>query len=350
MIKISVIIPVYNAVLYVRECLDSVASQTLNEIEIICVNDGSTDNSLEILNDYAKKDKRIIVFDQENAGPATARNKALKEATGIFVAFMDPDDYYPSQQVLEQLYKTAVKNDVKICGGSLSRMLNNVEDHNWGGEEKYFIFTEEKLINYKDYQFDCGYTRFIYSREMLSEKNICFPDYRRFEDPPFFVKAMIEAQKFYVVSNPVYCYRIAPKKKKFSETITADILRGLIENLKISRENDLQTLHRITVNNLNSPLIPFIMENAESIKVLELLVSFNNNVDINLLNGDNAFIKNGCKTTALLEVMKLLHTGLQVYKIKMPIRKVYSRLRGWFGRLKRKFYVIFVKSKNVKNM
>ena len=90
--KVSVIIPVYNVEKYLKQCLDSVVNQTLKDIEIICVNDGSTDNSLEILEEYAQKDNRIIIISQENQGQSVARNIALEKATGEYVGFVDSDD------------------------------------------------------------------------------------------------------------------------------------------------------------------------------------------------------------------------------------------------------------------
>ena len=92
MIKVSVIIPVYNVDKYLEECLQSVCSQTLKDIEIICINDGSTDKSGQILKDFAKKDKRIILIEQENRGVSIARNNGLKAARGEYIGFVDSDD------------------------------------------------------------------------------------------------------------------------------------------------------------------------------------------------------------------------------------------------------------------
>jgi glycosyltransferase involved in cell wall biosynthesis len=90
--KISIIIPVYNAALYLRDCLDSVINQTMNEIQIICINDGSTDNSYEILKEYASRDSRFLIINKTNAGVASARNVGLAHATGKYVLFVDSDD------------------------------------------------------------------------------------------------------------------------------------------------------------------------------------------------------------------------------------------------------------------
>ena len=91
MVKISVIIPVYNKEEYLEECLESTLNQTLRDIEVICINDGSKDNSLEILKTYEEKDARIKVFNQNNSGAANSRNNGIKIANGEFVFFLDAD-------------------------------------------------------------------------------------------------------------------------------------------------------------------------------------------------------------------------------------------------------------------
>lgn len=103
-ISISVIVPVYNAEKYLKTCLDSLISQTYTNFEVLCVDDGSTDHSLNILRFYEKKDNRIKVFTQKNAGPAAARNKALQYATGDYISFVDADDY-----LVENAFKILVK-------------------------------------------------------------------------------------------------------------------------------------------------------------------------------------------------------------------------------------------------
>ena len=116
MVKVSVIIPVYNAEKYLRQCLDSVLGQTLKEIELICVDDGSTDRSMEILLEYASKDKRIRVITQKNGGPGKARNTALPYATGKYISFLDADDWF-EQDFLEKMFDRSdeVQADICIC-------------------------------------------------------------------------------------------------------------------------------------------------------------------------------------------------------------------------------------------
>ncbi|MBR0519138.1 glycosyltransferase family 2 protein, partial [bacterium] len=112
--KISVIVPVYNVEKYLPECLDSIVNQTLKEIEIICVNDGSTDNSLSILREYSSKDNRIKIIDKENEGLEYTRKVGLDNATGKYILFCDSDDKYFSNDVFEKLYNEIQKNNSEL--------------------------------------------------------------------------------------------------------------------------------------------------------------------------------------------------------------------------------------------
>ncbi|SFH06792.1 Glycosyltransferase involved in cell wall bisynthesis [Desulfotomaculum arcticum] len=111
--KVSVIIPVYNVEKYLRQCLDSVINQTLQEIEIICIDDGSSDGSWLILEEYASRDYRIRILNQKNAGAGAARNRGLELATGEYLSFLDSDDFF-EQNMLELAYAKAKEDDADI--------------------------------------------------------------------------------------------------------------------------------------------------------------------------------------------------------------------------------------------
>ena len=113
---ISIVTPVYNTEKYLSECLDSIFAQTMPDIELICVDDGSTDNSLNILKDYQKKHKNLKVISQKNGGPGVARNTGIDNATGKYICFWDSDDIF-EPDALEKLYNQAEKNkaDITIC-------------------------------------------------------------------------------------------------------------------------------------------------------------------------------------------------------------------------------------------
>ena len=286
--KISVIVPVYNVEKYLRECIDSIISQTLTDIEIIAINDGSPDNSLEILREYEKKDNRIIVIDKKNEGVGKARNDGINASSGEFIAFMDSDDYYPSNTVLETLYNVAIQNDVKIAGGRKIHLMPDGEfvKDNFFITDEALKFDATGLTEYKDYQYDYGYWQYIYNRKMLIENNIFFPPYKRFQDPPFFVKAMICAENFYVADCESYCYRMVSDTAKYANSKTMDFLCGLSDNLKISKEKDLAKLHCLSAMRLYNDASFMAIQNlfeADSMFVLQKMMQVWSLVDIEWL-------------------------------------------------------------------
>jgi len=137
MIKVSIIIPVFNAEKFIKKCLDSLLKTKLIEIEVLIINDGSTDESLKILNTYTNIDKRIKVFDQENSGQARARNKMLKEAKGEYIIFIDIDDYVDSL-IIDKMYYSALENDADFIycdyyednGNNKKLVRNNIAEDN----------------------------------------------------------------------------------------------------------------------------------------------------------------------------------------------------------------------------
>lgn len=271
--KISIIIPVYNTQNYLKECLDSVISQTLKDIEIICIDDGSTDSSIGILKTYRKKDFRIKIIKQKNKGAAKSRNYAIQIAKGEFVCFLDSDDKYPSADILEKLYINAKENNVYICGGEFSSFTNENSDltQNYSYSQNGYLFDRNEIVDYKDYQFDYGYHRFIYNRNLLLENKIFFENLKRFEDPPFMVKAFLAAKKFYCIDQISYAYRRSHKKVISSKKLVEDCLTGILENLQIAGKNKLNKLLEYTSIRFSQHIDEYITNNI-SIKSYILLM------------------------------------------------------------------------------
>lgn len=247
-ILVSVIIPIYNMEQYLPECLGSVLAQDIDFLEVICVNDASEDKSLQIIQKYAASDDRVIVIDKgKNEGVSIARNTALEIAKGEYVAFMDPDDYYPNNHILSNLYSAARDNAVDICGGiGLMKLFPDgtvlTEKHSFDNH----ILAIPGLRYYKDFQFDYHFTCYLYKLDLIKKNHLIFPRYAAFEDPVFFVQAMMAAKKFYTIDKIVYCYRSIEKPFQSSIAKTIDILMGLQDNLKLSRQNNLSRLHYIS--------------------------------------------------------------------------------------------------------
>lgn len=280
-IKISVIIPVYNAEKYLKQCLDSVLAQTIQDKEIICINDGSTDLSEGLLRAYCEKYDFIHYYNQVNQGPGAARNYALHVAQGKFVSFLDCDDYYLDITALEKMYAACIASNLNVCGSFRSKDVKGqiipMELH----RKLFAVHKETTELEYSEYQSDYHYHNYIYSRELLIDHNISFPLYRRYEDPPFFVKAMIAAKKFCLVPVELYCYREDEMSLGRKKTYIADALRGMIDNLIAARDNNLKILHNLTVDRINNEYYEAIVENAfqNNFEVLDLLRKADSLVD-----------------------------------------------------------------------
>lgn len=269
--KVSVIVPVYNVELYLAQCLDSILNQTLREIEVVCVDDGSTDGSLKILKEYAKKDSRVTVVSRENKGVGYSRNQAIELSRGEFIAFMDPDDYYPTDVVLYNLYTTAKKHNVCIAGGMGLIVYDDKKKEETKKEDFFNCFKEEQLCEYSDFQYDYGYTLFIYNRGMIAKNKLLFPNYKRFQDPPFMVKAFSCAKKFYITKDFVYSYRRSHKEINWTEERVYDLLSGLRDNLILAAQNKLDRLYDGTLKRIKSDYKAII--NSQSSDRINLIKS-----------------------------------------------------------------------------
>ena len=126
--KVSIIIPVYNVQKYLRKCLDSIVNQTFKNIEIIIINDGSSDNSLNICKEYSKKDKRINIINKHNEGVSKARNTGLLYATGEYISFIDSDDWV-EQNMIEELYNSITSNKADLCICNFIKENKNKRDY-----------------------------------------------------------------------------------------------------------------------------------------------------------------------------------------------------------------------------
>lgn len=248
--NVTVIIPVYNAELYLKECLDSVLRQSLTDIEVICIDDGSSDGSAEILEQYVEMDKRINVIHQKNLGVAKARNDSMQIAKGKYIAFMDADDYYPSDDVLEALYNKAETNEVVISGGEFSVLfpdgtIDEAEKFKDDPFEYGYFFEKEGITHFCDYQFDYGFHRFIFLREFLISNNIMFPNLKRFQDPPFLVDALSKAETFYALKKTVYRYRLKATGIHWDIRRIKDLVTGIMYIHDFAQENGYDKLLRL---------------------------------------------------------------------------------------------------------
>ncbi|MBQ8868899.1 MAG: glycosyltransferase [Oscillospiraceae bacterium] len=213
-IYISVIIPIYNAEKYLKKCIESVLSQTLKEIEIILVDDGSTDGSGAILDEYAEKYDNIKVIHQENAGPAIARNVGIANARGEYIGFVDSDDYI-APDMYEQLYTTAIKHNVDIVTGDFVTVKNGRNLNRQGVKlEANKLYGEKEIRELVLYANENRLLWFavksIYKSELVKNNNIHFSELKIGEETPFVLECLLCAKSMYYIDEPFYFYEQSP--------------------------------------------------------------------------------------------------------------------------------------------
>lgn len=225
--KVSIVIPIYNKQKYLKECIDSIIAQTYENIEIICVDDGSTDASLDILYGYKEKDNRIIIIEQENHGAGNARNSGMAIATGKYIQFLDADDFF-ANDMIEKMVKKAQKyeTDIVICNAleyieatgekilhSWLRVENIVFDpFSFSEVENIFQITQATIWNK------------LYSLDFLKKNKIVFQEIKSNNDTGFSILTLFLANKISYVNQPFIFYRtyVDPNRIAFSREKNMD--------------------------------------------------------------------------------------------------------------------------------
>lgn len=241
--KVSVILPIYNVSCYLRECLDSVINQTLKELEIICVNDGSTDNSLDIIQEYAAKDSRIVIITGPNGGYGKAMNKGLDRASGEYVGIVEPDDYV-ALDMFESLYRVAAENDLDFVKSDFYRFSRNE-----AGKEQLQYVTIDRAVQ-KHYgqllnpsedpdniRFTLNTWTGVYRRSFLNTYHIRHNETpgASFQDNGFFFQTFIYAKRAMIVNHAYYRNRrdnpnssVTNKEKVYCMNIEYDFILDIL--------------------------------------------------------------------------------------------------------------------------
>lgn len=242
MAKVSIIIPTYNVEMYLVECMESIIHQTLKDIEIICINDGSTDCSLEILKSYAQKDDRIVLVDKENGGYGIAMNIGLEKATGEYIGIVEPDDFV-KLDMYESLYQIAKDNDLDFVKADFYRFkrtdeddMNMVYNHLSKNPEDY-----NKVFNPSE---DTEAIRYImntwsgiYKKEFIEKHHIRHNETpgASFQDNGFWFQTFIFATRAMIVDKPYYMNRrdnpnssVHNREKVYCMNIEYDHIRDIL--------------------------------------------------------------------------------------------------------------------------
>ena len=265
MVKISVIVPVYNCEDYIEESIKSILNQSFKDIEVICVDDGSTDDSLNILKELSMQDTRLKVFTQENQGSSVARNNALEKVSGDYIYFFDADDYIVDD-CLEKVYSNAINNDSDI----VLFKYDEYKEESFLNHSKKDIEKQFPKTDFNNFTFNCQDYRIrafkgpfapwfkFYKKEFLDKYDFEFPPNLNHNDVPFHVKTILKASKISFIPEYLYHYRIDnpnsisnTRLKRFSDIFSIiQIVENFLkeENLfeEFKKEFEYFKINRIT--------------------------------------------------------------------------------------------------------
>lgn len=337
--KVSIIVPVYNASEYLNKCLDSIIEQTFKKLEIILVNDGSTDNSIDIINEYAKKDKRIIIIDKENEGVSIARNTGIKRSTGEYITFVDSDDYL-EKDAIEKMYNIVTSKNVDIVRSNYQVHYNNTNKVDVGNLFGY----ENKVYNSKEIKNDiiplllsgkipCFIYLLMIKRELLFKTKLFPLNIHMMEDVVLYIDLFTKSSNIYILGNVTYNINFnelgaTNNKKNYERNVfnILDVNSYLKEILK--REKLLNKENILLLNNSNSEAITdFIFKQYlygdNSIELCKKLSNDNvmndiiNNIDKKKINIQRRII-----------VKLIKKRKFKTLKIYFKFRKFLRKLKG----------------------
>lgn len=339
MVKVSIIIPVYNVEKYIKDTLESVVNQSLKDIEIIVINDGSTDNSQLIIDDYCKKYKNIISIIKKNSGVSSARNTGIKIAKGKYIAFLDSDDILPKDSI-ELRYKAAIENNADIVTGGAFKFNSNRE---WP-IKNYFLGN-----GYRDVVFDekLFYTMVNWNKLFKKEliKYIEFDERLTYgEDQVFVTKSYFKAQKVYCIDSNLYYYREREsegsltqlifnnpykvlKQSKLIWEIIKDEIESNFNNITIQNDLKIRYLDRLLSCDIWPPIKQSLLSKDETLQVksLQLLYEFIDKLE------DKSVYKSGklkwIVTVGILEHYRFLTNESKKTYVNL-LRKTINKLDG----------------------
>lgn len=263
---VSVIIPIYNTEKYLHKCLDSVINQTYKNLEIILINDGSTDNSQLIINEYQKKDRRIHCYYQINSGQGKARNQGIDKSCGEFILFIDSDDYI-SETMVEVMINHIMDCDIVICGTSnVDEEYKLIKKH---PKFKNDVINQDNAIRFGGK--DPSPWNKLFKRNLILDNNINFPiDYTSNEDFIFVIKALYYSKRSCTIENVLYNYvqRAGSNTKQYTKGHIYSLLK-VIHDVEIF-ENSVDRKYHKSFSYIYSRLI---------LDDLGVLISYSNRKD-----------------------------------------------------------------------
>lgn len=298
---ISVIVCFSNEEKYIAECLKSISNQINVSLELILIDDGSTDRSFNIVKNNLTNFKNfVLIKNNRRRGISYSRNLGIRLASCPYIAFMDCDDFYPTPDTLSKLHAAATKHSAVIVGGSL--LFADGESRCFEKKLRGQYFSTERPLTYSQYQHDGGFYRFIYSRKFLINNNVTFPYLARYQDAIFFYRALTRTNLFYTIPDYTYVYRKGHKTVLWNRKNFIDHIAGVFYLLRGSSEFHLANLHYLMIQNA----IRSILTKSRSLNIIEVFYlskEFSQRINFGLLKKFGKFdimSKRVCLITAPL--------------------------------------------------
>lgn len=231
---ISVIVPIYNVGDYLEQCIHSICNQTYENLEIILVDDGSTDRSGEICDEYARRDERVKVIHKENGGASDARNAGIVAATGDYISFIDGDDWI-DKNMYEVLSRYAEQNNLDVmCCQLQGESENGKQIANTEEIINFRIMNSDELLCYVISRYENSVCNRLFRRRLISDMR--FPIHRCYEDIPFAVNALLRVNQGGYVDNAFYHYRARATSETGTRLVTVFSQKELNDLLPFMKE------------------------------------------------------------------------------------------------------------------
>lgn len=287
---LSVVVPVYNVSKYLEECLDSVLQQSFKDFEVLLVNDGSTDGSLDLLEEVASRDSRVRVLSQFNCGAGSARNRGIELARGKRLIFIDPDDKFATDHVFIDLLDAMDRSGALICGGSLSLLKPSGKiKSEFSFDESFYHVSCEREVPLEQIWTDYGWIRFMYDSSLFVDGKVRFPQLNWYEDPVFFLRAVKKAGGCKVVPVDVYHYRVGYKETEWTVARVRDMLWGMGHNLAVADKLKMHELYVTIAHRFNRDYSDAILKQIKDPGVYEQLVAIQASINHGLINEHSAY-------------------------------------------------------------
>lgn len=331
-IILSIIIPIYNAEKYLNECIKSICNQEIKNIEIILINDGSTDKSHKICEKYVKIDSRIVYIKNKNQGCSITRNLGINIAKGKYITFVDSDDWYTSTQFLKDIIQKMELNKIEILVFGIERIFKNGKREQILPieiKDKKKIYDQKKIFN-----SPCNK---IYLKSLIKEQNIYFPEKSHMgEDMIFNLKVLYFVEKIHIVEKIYYFYR------NHDESVSYKLEKAFDIYIAFNDLIDYFFLKNIKIEKYNKTIYSFFKEHGIKktyVTLINMKLNKHNDSEINnkvdLVRNMIKIIENRIKIKTFKEkyfyeiLLKLyfLKPLLKIIKIKYQIKKKERLIR-----------------------